>query len=177
VGVEAAERRIVTGILAVNGPTVAFYVIAIVAAITGVLVVAARNVVHAALYLVGVLGSVGAVYIVLGAEFVGWVQILIYVGAIVILILFGIMLTRAPIGGVSLDNAQRPVAFVVAAVSFGLLTWMIWHTFGHKKLVLTPVRTATVGDALFKNYVLPFEAVSVLLLAALVGAIVLARRD
>ena len=166
-----------TGVLAVNGPTVAFYVIAIIAGITGVLVVAARNVVHAALYLVGVLGSVGAVYLVLGAEFVGWVQILIYVGAIVILILFGIMLTRAPIGGVSLDNAQRPVALLVAAVSFGLLTWMIWHTFGHRKLALVPVRTATVGDALFKNYVLPFEAVSVLLLAALVGAIVLARRD
>ena len=166
-----------SGVLAVNGPTVAFYVIAIVAAIAGVLVVAARNVVHAALYLVGVLGSVGAVYIVLGAEFVGWVQILIYVGAIVILILFGIMLTRAPIGGLSLDNAQRPIALVVAAASFGLLTWMIWHTFGHKKIALAPVRTAVVGDALFKNYVLPFEAVSVLLLAALVGAIVLARRD
>jgi NADH-quinone oxidoreductase subunit J len=134
-------------------------------------------VVHAALYLVGVLGGVGAIYIILGAEFVGWTQILIYVGAIVVLVLFGIMLTRAPIGGLALDNAQRPLAAVVALGTFALLTGLIWHTFGHKRIALQPVRTAELGNALFRNYVLPFEAVSVLLLAALVGAIVLARRD
>jgi NADH-quinone oxidoreductase subunit J len=164
-------------IVAATGPEIAFWSFAIVAGLAGFLVVVSRNVVHAALYLVGVLGSVGAIYIVLGAEFVGWVQILIYVGAIVVLLLFGIMLTKAPIGGLSLDNRQRPLALVVALATFGGLTWLIWHTFGGKKIHVTPVRTAQIGDSIFTNFVLPFEAVSVLLLAALVGAIVLARRD
>lgn len=164
-------------ILAATGPEIAFWGFAAVAALAGFFVVGSRNVVHAALYLVGVLGSVGAVYLVLGAEFVGWVQVLIYVGAIVVLLLFGIMLTKAPIGRLALDNNQRPVALVVAAATFGGLTWLIWRTFGGKRIHLAPVRTAQVGDSLFKNFVLPFEAVSVLLLAALVGAIVLARRD
>lgn len=156
---------------------VVFWVLFVVAGLAGVFVVVSRNVVHAALYLVGVLGAVGALYLLLGAEFVGWVQVLIYVGAIVVLLLFGIMLTKAPIGGLSLDNNQRPVALVVALATFAGLTWLIWRTFGNERLNLRPVRTAAIGDSLFRNYVLPFEAVSVLLLAALVGAIVLARRD
>ncbi|MCA1833010.1 MAG: NADH-quinone oxidoreductase subunit J [Actinomycetota bacterium] len=164
-------------ILAATGPEIAFWGFAVVAGIAGFFVVGSRNVVHAALYLVGVLGSVGAIYIVLGAEFVGWVQILIYVGAIVVLLLFGIMLTKAPIGGVALDNNQRPVAFIVAATTFGGLTWIIWRTFGGTRIRLSPTRTAQIGNSLFTHFVLPFEAVSVLLLAALVGAIVLARRD
>jgi NADH-quinone oxidoreductase subunit J len=163
--------------LAVTGPELAFYGFAVVCAIAGILVVGSRNVVHAALYLVGVLAGVGAIYLTLGAEFVGWTQILIYVGAIVVLILFGIMLTKAPIGGLALDNTQRPVAAIVALVTFAGLTAMIWRAFGHKRIVFEAVTTARVGDSLFRNYVLPFEAVSVLLLAALVGAIVLARKD
>ena len=76
----------------------AFIVLAVVGSASAIAVVTARNVVHAALYLVLSLLSVGGVYLVLGAEFVAWVQILIYVGAIVILFLFGLMLTKAPIG-------------------------------------------------------------------------------
>jgi NADH-quinone oxidoreductase subunit J len=164
-------------VLAVTGPEIAFYMFGVVCAIAGLFVVGSRNIVHAALYLVGVLAGVGAIYLVLGAEFVGWTQILIYVGAIVVLILFGIMLTKAPIGGLALDNAQRPLAAVVALATFAGLTYLIWHTFGDKRIAVAPVRTAQVGSAIFRDYVLPFEAVSVLLLAALVGAIVLARRD
>ena len=81
--------------------------LAVVGSIAAIAVVTARNVVHAALYLVVTLGCVGGVYLLLGAEFVGWVQILIYVGAIVILFLFGLMLTKAPIGRDDLDNQQR----------------------------------------------------------------------
>ncbi len=163
--------------LAVTGPQIAFYAFAIVAGIAGILVVASKNVVHAALYLVAVLGSVGVVYLVLGAEFVGWVQVLIYVGAIVVLLLFGIMLTKAPIGRTALDNEQRPVALVVSVGTFVVLTWLIWRAFGEQTIRLRPVRIEQVGTSLFRNFVLPFEAVSILLLAALVGAIVLARRD
>jgi hypothetical protein len=81
----------------------AFVVLALVGTVSAVRVVTARNVVRAALYLVATLASVGAIYLLLGSEFVGWVQILIYVGAIVILFLFGLMLTKAPIGQ-GLDN-------------------------------------------------------------------------
>ena len=80
-------------------------------------VVRSQNVVHAALYLVVVLAGAAAQYILLAAEFVAWVQVLIYIGAIVILFLFGIMLTRAPMRGEGeLDNNQRLAAAVVSAV-------------------------------------------------------------
>jgi NADH-quinone oxidoreductase subunit J len=159
----------------------AFLVLAVVGSVSAIAVVTARNVVHAALYLVVTLSSVGGVYLVLGAEFVGWVQILIYVGAIVILFLFGLMLTKAPIGRDVLDNQQRWLGAIVGAGIFAGLVFLIQQAW--------PLRDATadygsfsgstgvVGTALFKTYVLPFEAVSFLLLAALIGAIVLSRKD
>lgn len=161
-----------------NGYEWMFTGIAAAAGISGALVVASRNVVHAALFLVATLGSVAALFLLLGAEFVGWTQILIYVGAIVVLLLFGIMLTRAPMGRMALDNPNRGLAFVVAAGTFGVLTWLIWDAFGDERIPLkSVVRTKEIGRSLFDKFVLPFEAISVLLLAALVGAIVLARRD
>ena len=102
-------------------------------ALSSIAVVAARNVVHAALYLVVTLLSVGGVYLLLGAEFVGWVQILIYVGAIVILFLFGLMLTKAPIGRDTLDNQQRWLGAIVGVGVFAGLVFLIQDAF--------PVRT------------------------------------
>ena len=161
-----------------NGYEIAFTIMAIIAGAAGIMVVASRNVVRSALFLVGVLGSIGALFILLGAEFLGWVQVLIYVGAIVVLLLFGIMLTKAPIGRVALDNQQRGVALLVALSIFGTLTYLIWRAFGDERIALKQVvRTKDIGNSLFSSFVLPFEAVSVLLLAALVGAIVIARRD
>ena len=81
-----------------SAPEWAFSVMAVIGSLAAIRVVTAKNVVHAALYLVVTLASVGGVYLILAAEFVAWVQILIYVGAIVILFLFGLMLTKAPIG-------------------------------------------------------------------------------
>jgi NADH-quinone oxidoreductase subunit J len=140
--------------------------------------VTAKNVVHAALYLVVTLGTVAAVFLLLAAEFVAWVQILIYVGAIVVLLLFSLMLTRAPIGREALDNQQRGVAAFVGVIVLAGLAFLIQGAFGG----LPPVeilqgQTAPTGVELFSTFVLPFEVVSFLLLAALVGAIVLARRD
>ena len=150
----------------------------VVAGLAGIFVVTSRNVVHAALFLVAALGAVAALFLLLGAEFVGWTQILIYVGAIIVLLLFGIMLTRAPMGRMALDNPNRGIAFVVAAGTFGVFTWLIWDAFGDERIPLKQaVRTADIGKSLFDRFVLPFEAISVLLLAALVGAIVLARKD
>jgi NADH-quinone oxidoreductase subunit J len=159
----------------------AFAVMAVVGSIAAIRMVTAKNVVHAALYLVVTLLSVGGVYLVLAAEFVAWVQILIYVGAIVILFLFGLMLTKAPIGRDSLDNQQRVVALVVA---LGVLAGLILLLNGAfdwsepaNRIRVAETDTQAVGSSLFRSYVLPFEAISLLLLAALIGAIVLARKD
>ncbi len=161
-----------------NGHEVIFAIIVAIAGVAGALVVSSRNVVHAALYLVATLGAVAALFLLLGAEFIGWTQVLIYVGAIVVLLLFGIMLTKAPIGSATLDNQSRGIALLVAAGTFGALTWLIWDAFGEDTIPLKQaVRTEDIGRSMFDRFVLPFEAISVLLLAALVGAIVLARKD
>src|SRR5262249_58923326 len=102
---------------------VAFWILAVGMAGAAIGVVRSQNVVHAALYLVVVLAGAAAQYILLAAEFVAWVQVLIYIGAIIILFLFGIMLTRAPMAGQSdLDNDQRWPAAVVAVFPPGVLT-------------------------------------------------------
>jgi NADH-quinone oxidoreductase subunit J len=157
----------------------AFAVIAAVGSISAISVVMARNVVHAALYLVVALLSVGATFLLLGAEFAGWVQILIYVGAIVILFLFGLMLTKAPIGRDTLDNAHRWVGLVVAAGVFAGLVFLIEGAFplDAPPFEVFHATTGAVGESMFRDFVLPFEAISFLLLAALIGAIVLARKD
>jgi len=157
----------------------AFAVIAAVGSISAIAVVTARNVVHAALYLVVALLSVGATFLLLGAEFAGWVQILIYVGAIVILFLFGLMLTKAPIGRDTLDNAHRWLGLLVAAGVFAGLVFLIQGAFplDAPRFAVFHATTGAVGESMFRDFVLPFEAISFLLLAALIGAIVLARKD
>ncbi|MBI2169721.1 MAG: NADH-quinone oxidoreductase subunit J [Actinobacteria bacterium] len=147
--------------------------------LAAVRVVTTRNVVHAALYLVVVLGGVAGLYVLLAAEFVAWAQVLIYIGAILVLLLFGIMLTRAPLHASSeLDNDQRWAAAIVSLGLVGLLVGLLADTFGRQR-----VRPAQVfgggelADSIFNDFLVPFEVVSMLLLAALIGAVVLARRD
>jgi NADH-quinone oxidoreductase subunit J len=164
----------------VTGAEIAFVVIGGAAVVGAFRVVTARNVVRAALYLVITLSAVAGVYLLLGAEFVAWVQILIYVGAIVILFLFGLMLTKAPIGRDALDYQNRAVGAVVAvvvAIGLGSLILRAWPLDTTPPAPSAPGGSDVLGSALFNTYVLPFEAVSFLLLAALIGAIVLARRD
>jgi NADH-quinone oxidoreductase subunit J len=170
------------------GPNIAFGILAAAATLSALRVVTTKNVVHAALYLVIVLSAIGGIFILLLAEFVAAVQILVYVGAIVVLFLFGVMLTRARLGEQSsLDNENRWAAALTALVLGGLLVAVLVDAFEDDKLpelegvsraAITAERgTGAVGDAIFSTYLVPFEVVSVLLLAALVGAIVLARRD
>ncbi len=157
----------------------AFVVLALVGTVSAVRLVTTKNVVHGALYLVVTLAMVAGVYLVLAAEFVAWVQILIYVGAIVILFLFGLMLTKAPIGRETLDNQQRGVAALVAAGVLAGLVFLVQDAFkwSAPKIETAQGTTGDVGASIFRHYVLPFEAVSFLLLAALIGAIVLARKE
>jgi NADH:ubiquinone oxidoreductase subunit 6 (subunit J) len=161
----------------VTAPDVAVLIVGIIGSIAAFRLVTSRNVVRAALYLVVTLAMVGAVYLIAGAEFVGWTQVLIYVGAIVVLLLFALMLTRAPIGRDTLDNQQRAVALIVGAGVLAGLVVLIQSAFGDDKIQVRPTRTAEIGASIFTRFVLPFEVVSVLLLAALIGAIVLARKD
>ena len=158
---------------------IAFGIIAAAMVISAIRVVTAKNLVRAALYLVVVLAGVAAQYILLAAEFTAVVQVLIYIGAIVVLFLFGIMLTRAPIGEeADLDNDQRWLAALVAVMLLGVLVYVLNDAFKDVHIHFAgPQLTRQVGDAIFSTYLLPFEVVSVVLLAALVGAIVLARRD
>lgn len=147
-------------------------------AIAAVRLVTTKNVVHGALYLLMVLAGAAAVFILLLAEFVGWVQVLLYIGAVVVLLLFGLMLTRAPIGRTALDNQSRALAALVAGAIFAMISMVLVRAFDGQMIDFSqtlPVRT--LGGVLFTKYVLPFEIVSVLLLAALVGAVVLAKRD
>ena len=162
---------------------VAFWILAIAMATAAIGVVRSQNVVHAALYLVVVLAGAAAQYILLAAEFVAWVQVLIYIGAIVILFLFGIMLTRAPMRSEgSMDNNQRIAAAVVSLFLFGVVTALLVDAYGGKEIKLKDDlvvigRTSTIASSIFRDYLVPFEVVSMLLLAALVGAVVIARRD
>jgi NADH-quinone oxidoreductase subunit J len=158
---------------------IAFGVIAALVIFGALMVVTTDNVVHAALYLVAVLAGVGAGFLLLGAEFVGITQILVYIGAIVVLFLFGIMLTRAPIGRQQhLTGRNWPIGVVVAVAIAGVLGYTLIDFYGTDKLPAESHQlTADVSDSIFSTYLVPFEVVSILLLAALVGAIVLARKE
>ena len=158
-----------------------FVLLGLVAVVSALLVVTTRNMVHAALWLVLTLASVAGVYLVLAAEFVAWVQVLIYVGAVVVLLLFALMLTRAPTGPQpDLDVARVVPAAVVAVLVAAVLVTTVVAGFAGAEIALDEavVGSAKVtGATLFETWVLPFEVLSVLLLAALIGAIVLSRGE
>jgi NADH-quinone oxidoreductase subunit J len=158
---------------------IAFGIIAVVILVSALRVVTTRNIVHAALWLVIVLAGVAASYFLLAAEFVGVTQVLVYIGAIVVLFLFGIMLTRAPLGVMAdIDSDERWQGLVVALALAGVMTYALIDGFEDAELPGEQVQTtAEVADSIFSTYLVPFEIVSVLLLAALIGAIVLARKD
>ncbi len=162
-----------------SGPDIVFVLLGVVTVGAGIMVVTTRQLVHAALWLVVSFGALAAAYLTLTAEFVAWVQVLIYVGAVVVLLLFGIMLTRAPIGrAADLDSGNRWAALAVAVATGGILVTVLVIGFHGVKADLSDTgggSAGQLGGSLFRTWVLPFEVLSVLLLAALIGAIVLSR--
>ena len=157
-----------------------FGILAAVVVVSALRMVTTKNIVHAALYLVAVLAGLGALYVLLTAEFVATTQVLVYIGAVMVLFLFGIMLTKAPLGDMmQMTGKQWPIAALVALLLGGVTVYALLDRFGSDRLVMDgPVyKTADVSDEVFSTYIIPFEAVSVLLLAALIGAIGLARKD
>ncbi len=149
--------------------------------VSGFRVVTTQNVVRAALYLVATLGGTAALFLMLSAEFVAWTLVLVYIGAVVVLFLFGSMITRAPmVRDVGLDTPKaRPVAAVLSFVLFLTLSYTTMTAFGSREIVQVGEGTDTriLGEALLGRFVLPFEIVGFILLAALVGGVTLARRD
>ncbi|MFD7816641.1 NADH-quinone oxidoreductase subunit J [Streptomyces sp. NPDC059785] len=168
------------GFLSPTGVEIAFLLVGLVTFGAAIVTVTTKQLVHAALWLVVALGGLAVEYLLLTAEFIAWVQVLIYVGSVVVLLLFGLMLTRAPIGrSPDADSGNRWAALTVAVAAAAALVWVVVDAFRTTWVDLDGApagSTAVTGESLFQNWVLPFEALSVLLLAALVGAIVLSRK-
>jgi NADH-quinone oxidoreductase subunit J len=158
---------------------IGFGIIAAVMVVGALRVVTSNNVVHAALWLVLVLAGAAAQYLLLAAEFVAVTQVLVYVGAVMVLFLFGVMLTRAKLGAEGdLNNAKYWHAAPVALLMLGVMVYVLVDGFEDTKIPQTePVTTQSVSDSIFDPYLLPFWALSFVLLAAVIGAIVLARKD
>ena len=157
---------------------VIFYFVAALTVLGALGVVLARNVVHSALFLILALLAVAGVFILLSAEFLAIVQVLIYGGAVTILILFAMMLTRVRDLPQALDGPQKPFAALAAAAFLGLSVLAAVSTEWPgetDQITLVPFRD--LGESLFRNWAAPFEIASLVLLVALIGAIILARGE
>ena len=159
---------------------IGFAIIALVMVVFAIRVVTSNNVVHAALSLVMVMAGAAALYILLAAEFVAITQVLVYIGAVMVLFLFGVMLTRAKLGKEGdLNNKNWAVGIPVALLLLGVMSYVLIDGWSDTKFdaEAPPVNTQDISDLIFKPYILPFWALSFVLLAAVIGAIVLARKD
>lgn len=160
------------------GP-VLFYLLAAVTIGFAAVVAFSRDIVHSAFALVGSFMGVAGIYVALAADFLAIVQILLYIGGIVVLILFAVMLTHR-IADVRVSNRTVGgipafLMMLLAGVSMG---WAIFHTAWHTALPGEPTgTTGSIGNAFLTTYILPFELASVVLLAALIGAVVLSRKE
>jgi NADH:ubiquinone oxidoreductase subunit 6 (subunit J) len=162
-----------------TGEAIAFYVLAVVMLVSGVVVVGSPNIVHSAVALVPAFLGVTGLYVLLGADFVAVIQVLIYAGAITVLILFVIMLTE---GGTGLRlpqrNEQGPIGFIVAAALAALLTAGVTHTAWGRGAGSLPAYTpGAIGQSFLGANLLAFEGTSVVLLVSLIGAIMIARKE
>jgi NADH:ubiquinone oxidoreductase subunit 6 (subunit J) len=143
----------------------------------GIAVVTLRNIIHSAVAMMICFGSLAGMYALLGAPIVAAAQVLIYLGAISVLILFAIMLTQA--GDANLPgpfHRQLPIAIVVALALVGLVGWAVVQTDWGVLPEAAEAAVEAIADAVCTTYALPFEIISLLILVAIIGAIYLARR-
>ena len=138
--------------------------------------VATRNVVHASLALLLSLLAVAGIYLILFAEFLAIVQVLIYGGAITIVLLFAIMLTRTAEYPRITDNRQWPLAAAAAVATLSVLAGSFWTTASVGTEPHSPALT-DLANSLFTRWAIPFEVASLVLLVALIGAIIIARES
>jgi len=158
---------------------VIFFALAAMAVASAIMVVTGRNLFHAAMFLGAHLLSIAGFYFLLNAELVGILQVFVYVGGVVVVVLFGIMLT-AQITNVRLTSAmeQRWVTVVSLIGLVGLLAFVVRDTvFRISEMAPVEDTTSFIGRLFMTDYILPFEVISILLLAALIGAVVIAREE
>ena len=158
-----------------------FLIIAIPTVVGAFMTVTSQNIVRAVLYLVVALAGTASLFIVLGAEFVGWTVVLVYIGAVIILFLIGIMITRAPLGTTAElshgSNVKAPSA-LLSVVLLALIGWGMIDAFENAMIEpFEPTATSDLANTIFTRFIIPFEVLSIVLLVALIGGIVLARRD
>jgi NADH:ubiquinone oxidoreductase subunit 6 (subunit J) len=160
-------------------PAAVFYILAAIIVGSGVMVVSLKNIFHCALFLVLSLFGVAGIYILLSAEFLAAVQVLIYVGAITILMIFAIMLTAKLYSAKIRQSNEQVIPGIIIVAALLVATIVTLSRTAWKLSDAAPQVESTVGIGrmLLTKYVLPFEVVSVVLLSALIGAIVIARRD
>ena len=166
-----------TGASTLDISSVLFFLLAVGVVGAGIAVVTLRNIIHSAVAMMVCFGSLAGMYALLGAPIVAAAQVLIYHGAISVLILFAIMLTQA--GDADLPapfHRQLPIAIVVALGMIGLVGWAIVQTDWSLAAEVAGAAVEAIADAVFTTYALPFEIISLLLLVAIIGAIYLARR-
>jgi len=158
--------------------TVVFYFLAALAISAALGVVLTTNVVHSALALMGALLGVAAMFVLLGADFLGVVQLLVYVGGILVLTLFAVMLTsRVDVRVSNRAVGRLPAAVVTAAVLALLLRAISTTAWVSKAPAAAEPTIYGVGQAFLGSYVLPFEVASLVLLVALIGAVVVSRKE
>jgi len=158
-----------------------FYIFAAVAVVAALSVVAQRMPVHSALSLIVVLCSVAVVYLLLGAEFIAVIQVIVYAGAIMVLFVFVIMLLNA--GRETPSHRSRIAGWLgaplVAAFLLEVLLaiWKQYPAGASNPAAKVDAGPAAIGQLLFRSYVLPFEVTSILILVAILGAVVLAKKE
>lgn len=162
---------------AVEPQALVFYTLALLTVVSAAGVALLPNILYSAFSLLGTLGGVAGLYLLLGADFVGVVQLMVYVGGILVLILFAVLLTNR-IGELRLSNLSAGLLATVPALT--ALMALLFRVIGETRFAVAESApaptTARLGDALLREYLLPFELISLVLLLALVGAMVVARR-
>ena len=170
----------------INAQTITFFLMSLFILGGGLGVVTTRNLIHGALYLILSLFGVAGYFVLLAAPFLAAVQVLVYIGAIAILIVFAVMLTRSMTSLRETINRQWWLSAIVGVLFFGFLTvgvivpvWGQGSVFMSQPVSETVASTTDLGVALVdgNGFVLPFEVASILLTAAMIGAIVIARDD
>lgn len=162
-----------------SGEFLAFMSLALVAVIGGVLLLNLTKVVHMVVALVFTFVSIAGIYVLLSAEFLAAVQILIYSGAITIIMLFGIMLTRHNDTSEPKTGRWRKLLLFVGVLGFAFAVYIGIYNLDLPSAPndLHVNNTEQIGIELYSKFIIPFEVTSVLLLVALIGAIVLAKKD
>ena len=163
-----------------------FYLFAAVAVLASLLVIAQRNPIHSVLLLIASFGALSGLYVLLDAPFVAVIQIIVYAGAIMVLFLFVVMLLNAPQEDTEFDERVHPLLRpgpmrLGAALAVALLVELWWVVGRGGESGVFPggsvASVAAIGRLLFTEYAFPFEVTSILILVAMIGAVVLARRD